>query len=52
MFYLTKHFAMANLKKLGFSTTMNCSFVFLVVKSSQKSQMILEMLLSLEAASQ
>ena len=47
MFYLIKHFATANLKELGYSTKMSCSIAFSVVKSSQKSLMILEMLLSL-----
>ena len=46
IFYLTKHFSMTNLKKLGLLTKI--WIAFLVVKLSQKSLVILKMLLSLE----
>ena len=50
---LLKHFATANLRKLGLLTKnwILCLFAFLVVESSQKSVMIFKMLLYLEAYS-
>ena len=52
IYLFEKALAMANLRKLGLLTkNLNCLFASLVVESSQKSLMILKMLLSLKALS-